>query len=273
MARCSPAAIAVATAAILVGTVLGAWNCYRVAELRTAITFPHFLSVFWRSWAIGITLPGQVADLLTTLWQLKGRSNDLNFVAGRLIADKAITLGLMLAMLALLPVVFDEGKPLASVFILAGVCTGAVVALAILAWCQRHPNVLAGRRWGARIVSVLAGVRLPVDVALGNAFVTCIKLVASGCAYWVVLKSIAPNAPGFIATTVISQTAGLIAYLPISFNGLGTVEVSAVAMFGAAGLDSASVLSAYLILRAITMAAAWLPAAATTALRTTHPGH
>jgi len=119
MARCSAAAIASAAAAITVGTFLGAWNCYRIAELRTTITFRRFLAVFWRSWAVGITLPGQVADFVSTLWQLKGCSSDLNFVAGRLIVDKAITLGLMLALLALVPVCVGRVRPLVSVLILA----------------------------------------------------------------------------------------------------------------------------------------------------------
>ena len=57
------------------------------ASLKFQSVFRHyrFLPVFWRSWAVGITLPGQIGDFLTTLWQLKGRSADLSFVAGRLI--------------------------------------------------------------------------------------------------------------------------------------------------------------------------------------------
>jgi len=90
---------------------------------------------------------------------------------------------------------------------------------------------------------VLNGTAVPAGVAFGNAIVTSVKLLVSGFAYWLVLRSIAPEVPDIVTTTVISQTAGLIAYVPISFNGIGTVEVSAIALFGAAGLDSASVLS------------------------------
>ena len=100
--------------------------------------------------------------------------------------------------------------------------------------------------------------------------VTGIKLLASGCAYWAVLRSMTPHAPAFGATTILSQTAGLIAYLPISFNGLGTVELSAVALFGAAGVEAPTVLSAYVALRLITLATAWVPAAAMTVVTPSH---
>jgi uncharacterized membrane protein YbhN (UPF0104 family) len=79
-----------------------------------------------------------------------------------------------------------------------------------------------------------------------------------------VLETLTPQAPGFGSITIISQTAGLIAYVPISFNGLGTVEVSAIALFGAAGVEAAAVVSTYVALRLITMAVAWLPAVAMT---------
>ena len=116
-------------------------------------------------------------------------------------------------------------------------------------------------RWGARVRPILAAANVPLKLALGNAALTVIKTMVSGLAYWAVLRSIASDAPAFATTTVISQSAGLVAYLPISFNGIGTVEVSAVAMFHLVGLGSAVVLSTYLILRATTLIVAWLPTA------------
>ena len=166
LSRLNPAAIAVAAVAIVVSTLLGAWNCYRIADLRTTLSFRSFLPVFWRSWAVGITLPGQVADFLTTLWQLKGRSTDLNFVAGRLIADKAITLVLMLALLSLVPLAIGAGQPLLSLLILATLGAGVGTVVALLAWYRRHPDVLT-RRLGNRASLVLEGTAVPGDLALG----------------------------------------------------------------------------------------------------------
>jgi len=259
----STAAVATAILAIVIGTLLGAWNCYRIAELRTTLSFRGFLPVFWRSWAVGITLPGQVGDLVTTLWQLKGRAN-LEFVAGRLIADKVITLLLTLALLAFVPQAIGAARPETSALILLALVAGTAAVVCCVAWFRRHPQMIDGSRFGKRSLSVLEATAIPPGLAIGNALVTCGKVLASGCAYWAVLKAVAPHAPGFGPITVISQTAGLIAYVPISFNGLGTVELSAVALFGAAGVEAAAVMSTYVALRLITMATAWVPVIAFT---------
>jgi uncharacterized membrane protein YbhN (UPF0104 family) len=264
LGRLSAGAIAVAVMAVVVSTLLGAWNCYRIAELQATLTFRSFVPVFWRSWAVGITLPGQVGDLVTMVWQLKGRSIDLGFVAGRLIADKGITLVLMLTLLSLLPVAIGVARPLTSALILVGVAAGIAPLLALLMWCRRHPDVLIRYRLGQRVVSVFEATAVPMRLVIGNALVTCGKLVASGYAYFVVLDAVATEAVGLGATTVISQTAGLVAYVPISFNGLGTVELSAVALFGAAGVEASAVLSTYVALRLLTLATAWVPAVAMT---------
>jgi len=260
--RCTPLTIGGTFAALVAGTLLGAWNVYRIAGLQAAMPFARFVPVYWRSWALGITLPGQVADMLTTLWQLRGRTGDLSFVAGRLLADKAITFGAMLALAAMLPVVLDPARMPLSLALFTALVVVALLALALARWCVRHPALLPRWRWGARLQPVLrAAVELPFDVAVHNAVVTAAKTLLTGLAYWLVLREIAPGAPHFSTTTVVSQTAGLIAYLPISFNGLGTVEISAIALFRAVGLSSAVVLSAYLVLRVTTLVAAWLPAA------------
>ncbi len=257
--RCTPAAIAGSAAAIVVGTVLGAWNVYRIAGLQAAMPFARFLPVYWRSWAVGITMPSQVGDLLATLWQLRGRTGSLAFIAGRLLADKAVTLGAVLALAAMLPVVTGQARLSLSLALLAGLALAALAAYASLRWGARRA---ARWRWGARLQPVLAAaVELPFDAVALNATVTLAKTLLSGLAYWFLLHAMVVNAPGIPATVVVSQSAGLVAYLPVSFNGIGTVELSAIALFQAINLNSAAVLSAYLIMRAITLAAAWLPAA------------
>jgi uncharacterized membrane protein YbhN (UPF0104 family) len=259
LARASPAAVATALVAVVISTLLGAWNCYRIAELRTTLSFRSFLPVFWRSWAVGITLPGQVGDFVTTLWQLKGRTADLNFVAGRLIVDKAITLALMLALVALLPAAIGASQPAMSVMLLIGLGVGIAVLVALIARWRRHPTSLGRSRLGARAVSVLTATRVPAHLIVHNIVVTAAKLLATGVVYWSIISSIVPAAPSFTVTTIISQSAGLVAYVPISFNGIGTVELSGIALFGVVGVKPASVLSAYVAIRAITLAVAWLP--------------
>jgi len=167
--RCTPGAIAGAAAALVAGAALGAWNVYRIAGLQASMPFARFLPVYWRSWAIGISLPGQVADMLTTLWQLKGRTGDLAFVAGRLLADKAITLGAMLGLAALLPWVLDPARLRLSLALLATLAFVSIATLGFARWCVRHPSLLPRWRWGARLQPALAAaVELPLGAALLN---------------------------------------------------------------------------------------------------------
>jgi uncharacterized membrane protein YbhN (UPF0104 family) len=270
--RCHPAAIALAAVAIMMGTVLGAWNCYVIAELRSAMSFRRFLPIYWRSWAIGISLPGQVADFLSTLWQLKGRSGELSLVAGRLLVDKAITLGLILALATLLPALIGEAEIQVPLMLLGLLCIGAVLGLWSLGWAVANIHVAPRNPWISRVLPIASAARqTPPRLVLSNGLLTLVKLMISGIAYWLVLRSIDSNTPDLLTTTVIAQSVGLIAYVPISFNGLGTVEVSAVGLFRSVGMSGASVLSAYLILRALTLIAAWIPTAVGM-LRTT-PGN
>lgn len=268
--RCHPVAIAIAAAAITSGSVLGAWNCYRIAELRGVMPFLRFLPIYWRSWAIGLTLPGQVGDFLATLWQLKGRTSSLETIAGRLMVDKAVTLGLTLCLAALLPALIAGTGPGFSLLLIATLCVSAALGLWLLDLLAAFDPTRAAE-WTSRVRSTMAVARnTPRQLVVGNAIFTIIKLTLSGGSYWVVLRSIESATPGLLTTTAIAQSAGLIAYLPVSFNGLGTVEVSAVGLFQAVGLSSAGVLSAYLVLRATTLVAAWVPVA-WTAMRGTAP--
>ena len=51
----------------------------------------------------------------------------------------------------------------------------------------------------------------------------------------------------------------LVAYIPVSFNGLGTVEITGILLFSLLGLGEELVLSSYLVLRATVMLIAWMP--------------
>lgn len=262
MRRCTPAALVGAAGAIVVGTVLGAWNVYRIAGLQAAMPFARFLPVYWRSWAVGITVPGQIGDMLTTLWQLRGRTGSLAFIAGRLVADKAVTLGAMLVLAAMLPMVMDRASMPLSLVLVGALALAAMGGYALLRRCARDATLLPRWRWGMRLKPVLtAAVELPFGTVALNAAVTVAKVLLSGLAYWLLLRAVVMNAPEFFATMVISQSAGLVAYLPVSFNGIGIVELSAITLFQAIDLNSAAVLSGYLTLRAITLVSAWVPAA------------
>jgi uncharacterized membrane protein YbhN (UPF0104 family) len=86
-------------------------------------------------------------------------------------------------------------------------------------------------------------------------------VILTGGAYWMAFSALGEKGHAFWAVTSLAMAAGLVAYLPISLNGIGTVEASGVAVFGILGIPPATVLAAYLVLRLLVFAVAWIPTA------------
>lgn len=257
--RVNPASLLGAGVAIIVSTLLGARNVYDLAGLGKIVGFGRFVKIFWRSWALGITLPGHVADMFSTAWQLKRHhSTNLAFIAGRLLTDKGITVACMLLTAALLPYLLGIGD-----LLLAAWLIGALAAVMLGAWLGVRAFAGKPRRRGSRMAHLqplVDAAGAPMPLMLRNAALTGLKIAMTGLAYWLVLQSVSPDPPGYVTTTAITSGAGLVAYIPISFNGLGTVEVTAMSLFSFIGVPGNAVLAAYLALRALTLTLAWLPA-------------
>jgi uncharacterized membrane protein YbhN (UPF0104 family) len=60
---------------------------------------------------------------------------------------------------------------------------------------------------------------------------------------------------------VTANSAGLVAYIPISANGVGTVEAGGLYLFGLHGIAAPIVIATYLALRFANLALAWIGAA------------
>ena len=254
--------MALALAAIVAGTILGAWNCYRIAELKPHLTFRSFLPVYWRAWAIGLTVPGQVGDIVSTLWQLRHRTGSLAFVAGRLIADKLITIALVLLLASSLPAAL--GLLMFPASLLVPLATGLVLifGVALARWLGRGgPPSEDTSGWRAKVALVVRAANVPPPLLAVNATVTLAKTLLTGVAYWAVLSTVGTHLSEFPTVLAISQSAGLVAYVPVSFNGIGTVEFSAIHLFGIAGYAAPHVLASYVFLRVASLIAAWIPVA------------
>lgn len=82
--------------------------------------------------------------------------------------------------------------------------------------------------------------------------ITLIRTLLLGGAYWLAIKSFSPSqSPSFIQALCLSIMGGMVAYIPISFNGLGTVEAAHIFLFNKIGIEAGPILSAILSLRVI----------------------
>ena len=157
--------------------------------------------------------------------------------------------------------------------LVAGTTLLAIVAV-ILFWQRRRMSNFFSRENSALARAIGDTVhefrdtfaRHPRKVLL-NAALTLVCIGLIGMAYWCMFFSLGYTQlpPGTLILLVAA--CSIVAYIPISFNGIGTVEVTGIALFGQLEVPAAAVLSAYLCLRLIVMALAWLPAATILAFR------
>jgi hypothetical protein len=98
----------------------------------------------------------------------------------------------------------------------------------------------------------------PARVLL-NIGLTVLKVVVTGIAYWAMFNALGETDLTVLRVVVLATSAGLIAYLPISINGLGTVEAAGIFLFGQAGIGATTVISAYIGLRVLVLGIAWVP--------------
>lgn len=254
-----------AAALIILSTLLGAYNAHLLMNAEGRVAFTDFLPIYWLAWAFGLVFPGQVGDLATLSAAMKRKGLRLAHALGRGLADKLISFLLMLSCAA---------WGLAS---LPGVAPGAGLATMLLA-SLILVTLFLSRRPLARVLACLHGGlpdfiattweetratvrRHPRRVAL-NAALTCVKIGLSGLAYLAVFQALGHHALEPWRVIALAAASSIVAYLPISFNGIGTVEIAGIALFMTLGIPQADILGAYLVLRALVMTLAWGPAAA-----------
>ena len=258
-----PIWIAAALGAILVSTLLGAVNSYMMAAPGPSLGFGRFLKAYWVAWAVGQILPGQVGDLLGMSLFLRKRGLSLPAAVGRLGVDKLVSLFCTFGLSIGLCFIFVEP----SVHVAGMLGVGADVLLIIV--------YLTSRRWSKGMSSNHKLITYLVDslteahrviatrplAVITNASLTLLKLLVIGVCYWAAFKALQAAPGSVLDVTVTANSAGLIAYVPISANGVGTVEAGGVYLFGLKGVGTPLVVATYLVLRFANLALAWLGAA------------
>lgn len=254
------ALIGVALFVIVLATLLGAINSYMVAAADTGVRFLPYLGVYWLTWALGQVVPGQVGDLIGMSLFLRRRGLALPTAVGRLGVDKLISLFCTLALSAGLIAIFDAPLPRIAGFLGAG--SAALLLVAFLFALRWPANGSYGDGWRAQLMNGLREAHRVATtrphIVLLDGLLTVVKLLAIGICYWVVLRALHSNTNGLVDVTIMANSAGLIAYVPLSANGIGTVETGSLYLFGLRGVSAPVVLATYLILRFANLLLAWI---------------
>lgn len=257
--------LAEALAAIVAGTVISAINSYLICGASRVMTFSGYLRAFWAAWAVGLVVPGQVGDMLTLAQVLRRRGIPLPQSVARTSVDKIVSL-LCALLVASQMYRLDSALALQTLSWTAGtLLTGLVVFLALSLWLLHHMGKFAFRgRWIAGIVATAVEVVRIVlahpGLLLLNVMLSLVKVGLTGISYWVVITGLTGLVLPLSKVTIAAISSGLIAYLPLSANGIGTVEAAGTGLFGVMGLGTDVVLSMYVLLRLANIFLAWIPA-------------
>lgn len=227
---------------------LGALNVWILLRALRPIPLADFVVAYSYSWAVSLISPGQAGDASLILF-MRRYDVPLRQSGAAYTLDKAITV-LLFGVVACVGafVAIEEFKALRLPFLVFGlsIVAGALVTAFVF---SKFPAGTGERpsRWG-RFRRELDTFREKWHVLLLNFGMTTLKWMVVSLTYWLAFRSFGvPVAWRDIA--VIPIMATLVGYIPISLAGIGTVEVTAVFLFGKVGIEQPAVVSTYLLLR------------------------
>jgi uncharacterized membrane protein YbhN (UPF0104 family) len=260
-----PVWILATSGVIVLATLIGATNLYLLFGDNRNLKFGEFLPLYWTSWAVGLVVPGQVGDLASITTLLHRRGHVWQVVLSRSLLDKLIS-SVVLLTIALIGIARWVAVDILVWFVLALLASGIAgiyLAIRLRKYAKRSVGLVA------RALRFLDSLRqqvweccsqLPQRVAL-NFFLTVVKTGLIGASYWSVFRALGYADIPLLQVIPLVAASSLVAYLPVSFNGIGTVEAAGLILFSSLKIADPAVLTAYLLLRANVMILAWLPAA------------
>jgi uncharacterized protein (TIRG00374 family) len=240
------------TVGLAVFLLLGA---LRVQLTVSAFARMPFASVAWlygRSVALGAFTPGQVGELSLALF-LARRGIDTAQSLAITAVDRVTTLATLVGLTAIGLLLYAPERSRAWTGLLAGI---GIVAL----------SSLYVRPWRKRIRAAVEGL-VPVAVPFFEAFcrfflrhpIRAVLNVLLGlgrwaCAALMLLVLIEPQLStpvdrGFVL--VANAAARLVTYVPISINGIGILELSAVELFALGGIPAQLTFAAFVVNRVV----------------------
>lgn len=247
-----------ATISILLSTILGCYNIFIIFNQGTSIQFRTFLPIYWKSWAVGLIVPGQVGDVVAMTYWLNKKGFSWKEISVFSVVDKILTLFwiLLFAIIGLFFLISDyhiQINPFC-VGTIVILCVLIISSIIVLNLKEKLANVISNNLKLVRNTVARSRKAIILNFAL-----TPIKIILISIAYMSVFKAAGTNLISLLLIVPLVSLSSLISYIPISFNGIGTVEFAAITIFGSLGLEPSTILSVFLSLRVLVILLAWLP--------------
>jgi uncharacterized membrane protein YbhN (UPF0104 family) len=233
--------------------IFGALNIWILLTGVTEISFKTTLHVYLLSWCTFLLLPGSTGDAVQ-LFLLKEAGVPYRDSGAVYITDKVVTLGVAILVAVAGGLIYF--RPFLRPWIFLGIA-------ALLALIMTVAHKLRQRSRNVWILRVLSFAGAPVlfyknhaSRVRMNVLGTLTKLVITGLSHWLTFRAVGADVSFGVILTV-AVLAGLVAYVPVAFNGLGTVELAAVTLYGVYNVPAHQAFATYLILRASNLALAF----------------
>lgn len=267
VATVEPTALAVASAALVAILLVGAFDLWVLLVAVVPIPYLTTLRVYVVAWASFLALPGSAGDAVQILLL---RDAEVGYRQGTAVylADKLVTLAVTLAVVAAGGWIYFRTRIRVGLLLLL-VAAALALGAAGYALLRRATSRLATRVAGL-LGSALAYARHHPGRMAANLAGTVTKLLLAAVAVRSLFLGLGVDVP-LAVVFVVHHAAALVAYVPVAFNGIGTVELAAVALYGALGVASRDVVALYIVLRGLVLALAVL-GVGVTGLGRVHPG-
>ncbi len=250
---------------ILVATMLGSIAMFLIVSRESEILFSRFLPIYWMSWSVSLVVPGQIGDIASISILLKRLGFEWSVILARSLVDKVISLLVMLALAIYALTIIVKINQFNSNTLFSFVAVLVVISLLLIAKRniiyvffknKKHKVINFVRRVIAETRSTI--IFYPKRV-IANIILTTVKISLIGLAYWFMFNALGENDISVWSVIPLVAASSLVAYVPISLNGIGTVELTGIFLFSSIGLSEPTVLTAFLLLRGLVFAMAWLP--------------
>lgn len=241
-------ALSVGVMALLVA--ISAINVWLLLRISTAVRLVDFGRVYFASWGIGLLLPGQLGDASQVVL-LRRLGVPMSASSAAYAVDKTVSMAWLVSIGMVGVLLYFPTE----VFIGAAACGVVLTLLGAVLWqvARRQPARDAGhvariRKAGIALKNQLGLIRRRPRIVAVNFSITIAKWGVTTAWYLVAFSAVhEPISVGHAA--VIPIMASLVGYIPISVGGLGTSELTAVAVFEMAGIGAPAVLSVWAINR------------------------
>lgn len=240
------------TLGLIAFLLLGALRVHLTVAAFARVPFLTVAWLYWRSVALGAFTPGQVGELSLALFLKRRGINTAQSLAITAV-DRFTTLGTLIALAVVGLITYLPDAMNAWVWLLLSACVGAVVTLYVRPWRKRV----------RAMVEVIAPSAVPFFEAFCLFFLShplrAGTNVALGLARWccaaaMLLVIIEPQMSvpvDRLFVMVANAAARLVTYVPISVNGIGVLELSAVELFTLGGIPAQLTFAAFVVNRVV----------------------